>query len=502
MQTFRGVNAESDYRYSSRSHAQLKAIVAPASFDKPVKMCECDVPGQLNVGAIHPWLPLCSKNMPPCFGRLDNAPPHGAYWTGRRGCHWLVVGIDGARAHAFITGTALIHTCAGMTLNFLSSGESPNPRELQLNLTGFLEKKAGPFVAELWEQLHEAAAAPNGIVPSLLEARKAELLRAQQALGFSAERAPTLPELGLMADPTLAAVAAAAAAAVTAAAAARGAASRTHAAPAPARGDPPQQQSDRRGVGGGGGEAAASEEGGRHAADERGSAKLPRRRSRSRSRSAGGGGRPLGGPSESSGGGEGRRRDEGRRRSRSRSGDRYDSRRHSRSHSGDRYEGSRRGGGGRSGDRRYPDDRSYDRYYDSGGYSRDRGSGSSTRHGGGYSREDAGGGRGRGGGGDSYYAARGGEASSATVPPPPAAAPVVRGRGSHKYESGAELSAPAAAAADDRWRGSAPAADELAPVAARARPQPEPLPALPPSPKAGSGSSRHDDLMADERRRA
>lgn len=40
MQTFRGVNAESDYRYSSRSHAQLKAIIAPASFDKPVKMCE------------------------------------------------------------------------------------------------------------------------------------------------------------------------------------------------------------------------------------------------------------------------------------------------------------------------------------------------------------------------------------------------------------------------------------------------------------------------------
>jgi serine/arginine repetitive matrix protein 1 len=56
-----------------------------------------------------------------------------------------------------------------------------DPRELQINLTGFLEKQARPFVLELWQMLLSAQSNPTGIPQALLDAKKAELLAAQQA---------------------------------------------------------------------------------------------------------------------------------------------------------------------------------------------------------------------------------------------------------------------------------------------------------------------------------
>jgi hypothetical protein len=67
-----------------------------------------------------------------------------------------------------------------------------DPRELQINLTGFLEKQARPFVLELWNLLLSAGQAPNGIPPQLLEAKKNEILAAKNAAVEQAKIAAAL----------------------------------------------------------------------------------------------------------------------------------------------------------------------------------------------------------------------------------------------------------------------------------------------------------------------
>ncbi|KAJ0407677.1 hypothetical protein ATCC90586_001859 [Pythium insidiosum] len=50
-----------------------------------------------------------------------------------------------------------------------------DPREMQLAVTGFLEKDAPAFMTELWELLLSAQAHPTGIPPQILEKKKAEM---------------------------------------------------------------------------------------------------------------------------------------------------------------------------------------------------------------------------------------------------------------------------------------------------------------------------------------
>src|SRR5689334_4280662 len=69
------------------------------------------------------------------------------------------------------------------------SAQSPNPVELQLTLTGFLEKKAPAFVAELWRMLASAQASPSGIPSTLLESRKFELVEQQRRAADAAAAA-------------------------------------------------------------------------------------------------------------------------------------------------------------------------------------------------------------------------------------------------------------------------------------------------------------------------
>ena len=42
-----------------------------------------------------------------------------------------------------------------------------DPKQMQTNLTGFLEDKAPLFMQELWELMDEAQHSPNGIVTRL-----------------------------------------------------------------------------------------------------------------------------------------------------------------------------------------------------------------------------------------------------------------------------------------------------------------------------------------------
>jgi serine/arginine repetitive matrix protein 1 len=63
-----------------------------------------------------------------------------------------------------------------------------DPRALQLNLTGFLERNAGPFVRELWALLRS----PSGIPQQFLDEKAAELAARGAERRADAERADAL----------------------------------------------------------------------------------------------------------------------------------------------------------------------------------------------------------------------------------------------------------------------------------------------------------------------
>lgn len=52
----------------------------------------------------------------------------------------------------------------------------PDPRKMQINLTGFLNgKNARVFMTDLWELLLSAQESPSGIPPKFIEQKKEEL---------------------------------------------------------------------------------------------------------------------------------------------------------------------------------------------------------------------------------------------------------------------------------------------------------------------------------------
>lgn len=55
----------------------------------------------------------------------------------------------------------------------------PNIRELQISLTGFLDKDAATFCAALWKLCLSAQDSPHGVPKEILEAKKAELAQAK-----------------------------------------------------------------------------------------------------------------------------------------------------------------------------------------------------------------------------------------------------------------------------------------------------------------------------------
>nr|VZI42928.1 unnamed protein product [Spirometra erinaceieuropaei] len=63
------------------------------------------------------------------------------------------------------------------------SEQHPDPKEIQINMTGFLlSKNARIFISELWDLLLSAMGTPGGVPAVFLEAKKAELSQKQQPL--------------------------------------------------------------------------------------------------------------------------------------------------------------------------------------------------------------------------------------------------------------------------------------------------------------------------------
>jgi serine/arginine repetitive matrix protein 1 len=58
----------------------------------------------------------------------------------------------------------------------------PNIKELQIQLTGFLDKDAATFCQALWKLCLSAQDSQHGVPKELLEAKKAELAQAKVCL--------------------------------------------------------------------------------------------------------------------------------------------------------------------------------------------------------------------------------------------------------------------------------------------------------------------------------
>ncbi|KAK4908996.1 hypothetical protein LTR28_000235 [Elasticomyces elasticus] len=60
---------------------------------------------------------------------------------------------------------------------------NPNIKEIQIALTGFLNKDSAPFCLELWKLCLSAQESDQGVPKDLLEAKKMELIKDKQMLG-------------------------------------------------------------------------------------------------------------------------------------------------------------------------------------------------------------------------------------------------------------------------------------------------------------------------------
>lgn len=62
-----------------------------------------------------------------------------------------------------------------------------NGKEIQITLTGFMEKNTGKFMKELWTLLLSAQNNPSGVPQQFLDARAAETKKKQVFLGTHSE---------------------------------------------------------------------------------------------------------------------------------------------------------------------------------------------------------------------------------------------------------------------------------------------------------------------------
>ncbi|CAN0084717.1 unnamed protein product [Ectocarpus sp. 12 AP-2014] len=68
----------------------------------------------------------------------------------------------------------------GTCINYLSEEGKLDPKKLQLQLTGFLEKSTGMFMEELWGLLVDAQSSLGGIPSAFLQDKKQELLQQKE----------------------------------------------------------------------------------------------------------------------------------------------------------------------------------------------------------------------------------------------------------------------------------------------------------------------------------
>lgn len=126
---FRGVSVAEDVRFKNKESALLKSTKFPENFDQKVDT------SKVSMEVMRPWI----------AERVE-----------------LLLGFEDDVLVEFISG-------------LLENETFPDPRQMQIAITGFLEKKARPFMAELWSLLLSAQDSVGGIPRAFVEEKKREM---------------------------------------------------------------------------------------------------------------------------------------------------------------------------------------------------------------------------------------------------------------------------------------------------------------------------------------
>lgn len=127
---FRGTSLGQDSRFGDKHEKLLKQLKFPPEYDLKVDM------KKVKLDIIKPWI---AKRISEFLGMDDE----------------VVV---------------------GLCFNLLEEKGELDPRNVQITMTGFLERNAKKFVAELWGMLHSASQNASGIPTAMLEKKKQELI--------------------------------------------------------------------------------------------------------------------------------------------------------------------------------------------------------------------------------------------------------------------------------------------------------------------------------------
>ncbi|KIY47475.1 PWI domain-containing protein, partial [Fistulina hepatica ATCC 64428] len=133
---FKGTAADQDRRFSDKEQKLLRTLKFPPEFEKKVDM------RKVNLTVIRPWV---TKKVVELVGFEDE----------------VVV----EYAMGLLEDPAL---------------PTPDPRKMQINLTGFLTKDTPTFMSALWKLLLEAQEEVTGVPRTFVEEKKEELRRARE----------------------------------------------------------------------------------------------------------------------------------------------------------------------------------------------------------------------------------------------------------------------------------------------------------------------------------
>ncbi|ESK88604.1 hypothetical protein Moror_3102 [Moniliophthora roreri MCA 2997] len=133
---FKGTSADQDRRFSDKELKLLKTMKFPPEFDKKVDM------RKVNLNVIKPWI---TKKVVELVGFEDEV---------------------------------VVEYAMGLLED--KSQPTPDPKKMQINLTGFLTKDTPAFMSALWNLLLEAQNDVTGVPRTFVEEKKEELRKARE----------------------------------------------------------------------------------------------------------------------------------------------------------------------------------------------------------------------------------------------------------------------------------------------------------------------------------
>ncbi|KAI0821913.1 PWI domain-containing protein, partial [Trametes gibbosa] len=138
---FKGTSADQDRRFSDKELKLLKSMKFPPEFDKKASRNTRVDMRKVNLSVIRPWI---VKKVIELVGFEDEV---------------------------------VVEYAMGLLED--DAQPTPDPRRMQINLTGFLTKSTPAFMSALWKLLLEAQESPAGVPRTFVEEKKEEMRQAK-----------------------------------------------------------------------------------------------------------------------------------------------------------------------------------------------------------------------------------------------------------------------------------------------------------------------------------